>query len=193
MDSQRRREDTVCKPRPHVGLRKANPVDGCHKERSYYSGITVLVPSLVKYWIPVVAWMLLIFVASGDLLSAEHTSRFLVPLLHWIAPDISPATIASIQLLVRKCAHLTEYAILAGFLYRALRQGQDGFWRAAALAFVLAAIYASLDEFHQSFVPSRTGSPWDVLIDCIGAMLGLAVCVCFLRQSLKVTSGKFAS
>jgi VanZ family protein len=136
----------------------------------------MLVRSLVKYWIPVIAWMLLIFVASGDLMSAEHTSRFLIPFLRWIAPDMSPATLAAIQLLVRKCAHLTEYAILAGLLHRAFRQDQDRFWRAAALAFIVAAIYASLDEFHQSFISSRTGSPWDVIIDCAGAMIGLTIC-----------------
>ncbi len=55
--------------------------------------------AFVKYWVPVVAWMLLIFVMSGDLMSAEHASRFLVPFLRWLAPDISPATVASIQLL----------------------------------------------------------------------------------------------
>lgn len=132
-----------------------------------------LVP-LVKYWAPVIAWMLLIFVASGDLMSAEHTSRFLVPFLRWIASDISFATLASIQLLIRKCAHLTEYAILAALLWRAIHQRQAG-WRAAVIALVAAAIYASFDEFHQSFIPSRTGTPQDVMIDCCGALLGLLI------------------
>lgn len=131
--------------------------------------------SLVKYWIPVVGWMLVIFLASGDLMSAEHTSRFLVPFLRWIVPDISPVTVTSIQLVVRKCAHLTEYAILAALLWRALRRHHAISWRAPAIAFVIAAAYASLDEFHQSYIASRTGSFWDVLIDCAGAILGLAI------------------
>jgi VanZ family protein len=130
----------------------------------------------IKYWLPVLLWMIFIFIGSGDLMSAEHTSRFLIPFLRWIAPDMSPATLAAIQLLVRKCAHLTEYAILAALLYRAFRQDQDRFWRAAALAFLVAAIYATLDEFHQSFISSRTGSPWDVIIDCAGAMIALTIC-----------------
>lgn len=134
-----------------------------------------LVP-LVKYWAPVIGWMLLIFVASSDLMSAERTSRFLIPFLRWIAPGISPATIASIQFLVRKSAHLTEYAILAALLWRGIQQHQAGSWRAAAIALVAAALYASLDEFHQSFIPSRTGAPRDVAIDCCGALLGLALC-----------------
>jgi VanZ family protein len=120
--------------------------------------------------------MLLILIASGDLMSAEHTSRFLVPFLRWIVPDISPATVTLIQLLVRKGAHVTEYAILAALLWRAFDRGQQAFWRATAITFAIAAVYASLDEFHQSFIPSRTGAFEDVLIDCVGAMLGLAVC-----------------
>ena len=116
--------------------------------------------------------MIFIFIGSTDLLSAAHTSRFIGPFLRWFAPDVSEATIASIQLVVRKCAHLTEYAILAALLCRALRLHRE---RVLVLAFLLTAIYAALDEFHQSFVASRTASPWDVGIDCIGALAGLAL------------------
>jgi VanZ family protein len=133
------------------------------------------VRSLLKYWLPVVGWMLVIFLASGDMMSAEHTSRFLVPFLRWIVPDISPVTVASIQLVVRKGAHVTEYAILSALLWRALRRHHEISWRAPGMAFVIAAVYASLDEFHQSYIASRTGSFWDVLIDCAGAILGLAI------------------
>jgi VanZ family protein len=143
--------------------------------------VLFLVHHLLKYWIPVVAWMLLIFLASGDLMSSEHTSRFIGPFLHWIDPNISEATVASIQLLVRKCAHLAGYAILAALLFRAFRKGRNLFARAAAFAFVAAALYAALDEFHQSFIPSRTGTPRDVMIDCIGAAIGLALCLVFRR------------
>jgi VanZ family protein len=115
-------------------------------------------------------------------MSAEHTSRFIGPFLRWLAPDITDATIASVQLFVRKGAHLTEYAILAALLYRAFRQNIARLWRAALLAFVIAAIYASLDEFHQSFVASRTGSAWDVGLDCIGAAAGLALSLTLRRR-----------
>jgi VanZ family protein len=121
----------------------------------------------LKYWLAVLAWMIFIFVGSTDLLSAEHTSRFIGPFLRWLSPDISDAAIGSVQLFVRKCGHLTEYAILAALLCRALRPSRP--W----IAFVIAALYAALDEFHQSFVTSRTGSPWDVVIDCLGALLGV--------------------
>lgn len=120
--------------------------------------------------------MVVIFIASGELMSVEHTSRFIGPFLRWFAPDIAEATIASVQLVVRKCAHLTEYAILAALLCRALRMGHNNLRHAGVLSFVIAAVYAALDEFHQSFVPSRTGAAQDVAIDCGGALIGLAIC-----------------
>lgn len=133
----------------------------------------------IKYWLPVVLWMVFIFIGSTDLMSAEHTSRFIGPFLRWFAPDISDATVAAIQLVVRKCAHLVEYAILSALLLRALRQH---LLAARSVAFVLAALYAVVDEFHQSFVPSRTGSPWDVVTDIIGAFLGVVIYVRMTRR-----------
>src|SRR5947207_10040646 len=133
------------------------------------------VRSWLKFWLPVIAWMIFIFIGYTDLLSAEHTSRFIGPFLRWFAPGISEATVASVQLVVRKCAHLTEYAILAALLVRAFRQRQPRADRALAISFLIAAVYAAVDEFHQSFVASRTGSPWDVLFDCAGALAGVLI------------------
>ncbi len=120
--------------------------------------------------------MLVIFAASTDLGSAEHTSRFLIPFLRWISPEISIATIAAVEFLIRKGAHLTEYAILAILLFRALRsRGRYVFARQAALVLTVAALYAATDEYHQTFTPSRTASARDVMIDCCGAAVGLAI------------------
>ncbi len=131
---------------------------------------------LLKAWLPVVLWMGLMFFGSTDLMSSEHTSRFLTPFLHWLKPDISAATVAEVHLFVRKAAHVTEYAILTGLLFRALRWSIDGFWGRAAVAMLPALIFAPVDEFHQSFVPSRTSSPIDVLIDYSGAVVGILIC-----------------
>jgi VanZ family protein len=144
----------------------------------------------VKFWLPALAWMIFIFIGSTDLLSAEHTSRFIGPFLRWFAPDISAATVASVQLVVRKCGHLTEYAILAALLYRALRQHRERLLPIAVIAFVIAAVYAALDEFHQSFVATRTASPWDVTIDCIGALAGLALYSLFRNRKSKIENRK---
>ncbi|CAN5510279.1 hypothetical protein BH18VER1_BH18VER1_21220 [soil metagenome] len=127
--------------------------------------------------------MALIFIASTDLMSAQHTSRFIGPFLHWLRSDISPDTITAVQLVVRKAAHLTEYAILAMLLTRAFRLTSQ--MRPVDLAvrvIAVCACYAALDEFHQFFVVSRTGSPVDVLIDLCGATFGLVVYLLVLRR-----------
>ena len=123
--------------------------------------------------------MLLVFSASTDIMSAPHTSRFIGPFLRWLVPGISAATVELAQLTIRKTGHLTEYAVLALLLWRALRQPvphdpRPWSWRTARHALLLAALYAASDEFHQAFVPSRDAAVTDVLIDTLGAALGLA-------------------
>ena len=76
---------------------------------------------------------------------------------------------------VRKLAHVTEYAILAVLVARALDDAKRTMMWIAARALVLCAAYAALDEFHQSFVPSRTGAVSDVVLDTLGAAIGLRV------------------
>lgn len=130
----------------------------------------------IHHWLPVLAWMLVIFAASTDMMSAEHTSRFIGPFLRWLLPDISPATIASVQLLVRKAAHLTEYAVLGALFARAFLRGHGKTTaRYALLTWLICLAWAALDEFHQTFVASRTGSPIDVMIDATGALAGLGI------------------
>ncbi|MGI8820756.1 MAG: VanZ family protein [Chthoniobacterales bacterium] len=125
---------------------------------------------------PPIAWMLVIFAASTDLGSAEHTSRFLVPFLRWLVPDLSYASIATVQFFVRKAGHVSEYAILGALLWRALSgRSTRPHWHYALLALLVAGGYAALDEFHQAFVQSRTGNPRDALIDLSGAALGLSL------------------
>ncbi len=116
------------------------------------------------------------FFGSTDLMSAEHTSRFLIPFLHWLNPNISPAAIAQAHLLLRKAAHVIEYAILSGLLFRALRGLIGGFWWRAAVALVPTLTFAATDEYHQSFVPSRTASLGDVCVDFGGAIVGIIIC-----------------
>lgn len=131
--------------------------------------------TLLKRWVPALIWMGAIFVASTDLMSAEHTSRFIGPFLRWLNPGVSPATIATVQLAVRKVAHVTEYAVLAILLLQAWPRGVESrFFRTGFAVFAVCTCYAALDEFHQSFVASRTASAFDVLIDTGGALLGLA-------------------
>lgn len=145
---------------------------------------------LLSRWVPVVGWMVLIFAGSTDVLSAERTSRLLIPLLLRLDPHLSLATVLTIHTALRKLGHVVAYAVLAALLWRALR-GQAAFllkaWAPIGLAFVLAVSYATIDEFHQSFVPSRTASARDVAIDIGGVMIGLAICSAFgLRRKPQI-------
>lgn len=126
----------------------------------------------------VLVWMGVIFMASTDTLSAAHTSRLIEPLLRWLFSNrLSPTTFEEIHFYIRKLGHVTEYAILAALVWNALRRSFPAFREAfvGRLAALFAACYAAADEFHQSFVPSRTASVRDVLIDVSGALLGLVL------------------
>ena len=119
-----------------------------------------------------------IFSASGDSNSAEHSSRIIAPLLRWFLPDMSDDAVHAVVLFVRKCGHVAEYAVLALLLWRVLRRpakpGSAAWrWSEAGLALAVAALYAGSDEFHQAFVPSRQASAWDVLLDTSSAALAL--------------------
>ena len=131
--------------------------------------------------------MLLIFAGSSDALSAEHTSRFLVPFLLWLDPAISYQAIEAIHLVLRKIGHFTEYAILATLLWRALRGTFTSVPRRciAAAALLVAAAFAISDEFHQSFVPSRTAAVHDVCIDFIGAAIAVLLCATISRAQIR--------
>ena len=132
----------------------------------------------IKYYLPLLVWLGLIFLDSTDLMSAEHTSRFIVPFLRWLKPDISPETLASIHFIVRKCAHVGEYAVLGLLLLRAATLMTNS-KRSIPILYIsilaVCLIVAAADEFHQTFVASRGASVRDIMIDSIGAILGLLI------------------
>jgi VanZ family protein len=77
---------------------------------------------------------------------------------------------------IRKASHFCEYFIFGVLLFRAVRAPNEGWqWRWAFLAILLAAFYASSDEIHQIFVPSRGASAWDALLDSFGATVAQLV------------------
>jgi VanZ family protein len=133
------------------------------------------VARLLSRYLPLIVWLAFIFVASSDNFSANNTSRIIGPLVLWLFPNTSPETLAVIHLIVRKIAHFTEYAILAYLAARAFRTSSHpalaNHWLLAAFALVVA--YALLDEYHQSFVPSRTASIYDSFIDMSGGLVAL--------------------
>ncbi len=122
--------------------------------------------------------MVVIFSASSDRASFQRSSRIIGPLIHWLAPNLPEETVSAIVTFVRKCAHVGEYAVLALLCWRALRNSlpcerTDWDWKVASWTLLVVVLYAASDELHQTFVPSRQGSPVDVLIDSSGAALAL--------------------
>lgn len=115
----------------------------------------------------------MILAASSDLFSAEHTGGILEPLLTWLLGSTrAEEWFGEVHYVVRKLAHLTEYGILAALAFRAFRCDRNGWtlrWTLQAVAF--AIVVAGIDEWHQSHVPSRTGTPEDVVVDAIGATI----------------------
>ncbi len=137
-------------------------------------------------------WMAVVFTMSTDLFSSEHTGRIIEPLLRWLDPGISATTIADVHFLVRKAGHITEYAILGLLILRGLRISRAvpvtrWSWPLAFLALVASAGYASTDEFHQLFVPSRGPSVHDVAIDTCGALFGLLLAFWWNRTERTAT------
>ena len=133
------------------------------------------VARLFSRYAPLLAWLVFISYASSDSFNAGNTSRIIGPLVLWLFPNTSPETLLSIHIITRKAAHFTEYAILAFLAARAFRTSPRPAlakrWFLASLALVVA--YALLDEYHQSFVPSRTGSIYDSIIDISGGLTAL--------------------
>jgi VanZ family protein len=124
---------------------------------------------------PLIIWMALIFFASSNEFSAINTSRVVRPLLLWLFPDITEESIRLAHFLVRKAAHLAEYAVLGWLAARAFAGSTREFlrqrWFLSGL--ILIVLHALLDEYRQSFVPSRTGSLYDSGIDIAGGLIGL--------------------
>ena len=144
--------------------------------------------TFLKYWLPVFIWLGAVFAGSTDIFSTEQTSRYLVPFLRWLDPQISTSTIATIHFVLRKLGHLTEYAVLAVLLWRALRSARNLRAKTSTLfvgVWVACTIIAASDEFHQSFIASRTASLNDVLTDSLGASIGLAICLAIAQRDAK--------
>ncbi|HEU0253992.1 MAG TPA: VanZ family protein [Pyrinomonadaceae bacterium] len=126
-------------------------------------------------YLPLLVWLAFISFASSDSFSAGNTSRFIGPLIRWLFPDASPDTLLVVHMITRKLAHFTEYAILGFLAARAFRTSErpaiSSRWFLISLTLVV--VYALLDEYHQSFVPTRTGTLYDSFIDIAGGLAAL--------------------
>ena len=130
---------------------------------------------LFSRYVPLIAWLAFISFASSDNFNASNTSRIIGPLVLWLFPNTSPETLAVVHFITRKIAHFTEYAILGFLAARAFRTSPrpaiSHRWFLICAALII--VYALLDEYHQSFVPSRTASIFDSMIDIAGGLTAL--------------------
>ena len=103
--------------------------------------------------------------------ASNETSRIIGPILHFLFPSASPETLAVYHGYIRKLAHFVEYGILALLAIRAFAPIKLRY----VVAFLLVVTVAAVDEINQSFNPSRTSSPWDVVLDALGGLTALIV------------------
>jgi len=131
----------------------------------------------MRRWFPPILWSALVLGASTDLFSAAHTGSVLDTLSRALLGHPLPQPIFDpLHFAIRKAAHLTEYGILAFLWFRAIRNDAPlrWTWRWALTAVAIAALVATTDEVHQSFVPSRGSSPYDVMLDIAGATIAVS-------------------
>lgn len=129
---------------------------------------------VLKAWIAAILWLIVISIESTAWLSAHNTGRILYPLLHFLF-GLSHAGFERWHFLIRKGGHVFGYGLLSILLFRAWRESlpvagnRKWAFRWASIAVLGTVLVASLDEWHQSFIPSRTGRWQDVVLDtCAG-------------------------
>jgi VanZ family protein len=138
---------------------------------------------LVWYWLPVALWLLVIAIESTDLMSARNTGSVLYIALAAIMGPVDPDRFAIFHFVLRKAGHFTGYGILSFLLFRALRATvTSSLARLWSLSVLFTCIVASLDEWHQTFLPSRTGAFHDVVLDTFAAICVQTVILAAVRR-----------
>ena len=154
---------------------------------------------LLKVWIAAGLWLIVIAIESTQYLSSGYTARILYPILHFLL-GLDRARFMIWHHYIRKSGHFVGYFVLSVLLFRAWRAtlckadilvrqaGRNArstqvewAFRWAAIAFIMSAFVASLDEWHQSYIPSRTGAVSDVVLDSTAALVAQIVIFFFLQ------------
>lgn len=147
-------------------------------------------------WIPVIAWMTVIFLFSAQnsdnssqtsSLPAEILARLFNPDFEQCSEAYKNMLLDRCQFIIRKLAHFSVYTVLGMLTYNAFR-GYEKLSLRLSLLFsaLLCLLYAAGDEFHQSFVPGRNCQLRDVLIDFSGAVFGIALAALFIKLLKKL-------
>ncbi len=140
---------------------------------------------VLKVWIAAGLWLVVIAIESTKYMSTVYTGRFLYPICHFLF-GIDHARFLIWHHYIRKTGHFVGYFILSVLMFRAWRETlpKTSGWtfRWAAIAFVVSAMVASLDEWHQTFIPTRTGLVSDVMLDSCAALFAQLVIFLWLRR-----------
>src|SRR5262245_6678503 len=134
---------------------------------SYPSGSTRL------RWVALLVWILVIFLFSTDNFSSAETSQWILPALNFLLPSLDSEQLQLVHGICRKAGHVLEYFVLGVLAWRALAVEPGAGLKPRLLAVAMVLAVALSDEFHQSFVPSRTSSLTDVGYDFIVGLVGL--------------------
>ena len=143
---------------------------------------------VLKAWIALILWLIVIAIESTTYLSSGETSRILYPIAHFLF-GVDWVTFQPWHHFLRKCGHVFGYALLSILFFRAWREtlpsntGAKWMLRWTTIAVLGTAFIATLDEWHQSYLPSRTGTYHDVILDtCAGIAAQLAIFLINLRD-----------
>jgi VanZ like family len=151
-------------------------------------------PNLFRAWWPAAVWIGLISIESTDMFSSKNTGSMLYALLTRIFGPINLYDFLIFHFYLRKTGHVIGYGMLALLLLRGWRAtlgySRDLLMRASVLSWIGTAFVASMDEWHQSFIPSRTGTVHDVILDSIAGFVFLLIANAWLRR--RETAGQVA-
>ena len=152
--------------------------------------LTASRPNLLRAWWPGLVWIGLIAFESTDFFSAQHTSSMLYPLLTRLFGHINLYSFLVFHHYLRKTGHVIGFGMLSLLLLRGWRAtlapNHVWSWRVALLAWLGTVFVAAMDEWHQSFIPSRTGTWRDAVLDSTAGLVFLLVAYFMLRRSDEV-------
>jgi VanZ family protein len=139
---------------------------------------------ILKLWFAAGLWLAVIAIESTTYLSSEYTGRFLYPLLHFLF-GLDWKQFMVWHHYIRKTGHFVGYFVLSVLLFRAWKATLKlpALWalRWSGIAFFMSVLVASMDEWHQTYLPSRTGAISDVMLDSSAALTAQIVIFLFLR------------
>ena len=140
---------------------------------------------ILRVWLAAGLWLTVIAIESTTYLSSDYTGRFLYPIFHFLF-GMDWRRFVIWHHYIRKTGHFVGYFILSVLLFRAwkitLRLPAMWALRWSVIAFLMSAMVASMDEWHQTFLPSRTGLFSDVVLDSSAALTAQIVIFLFLRS-----------